>query len=272
MAWEGLRRAIAEDPEGVRAVLSVIRRIPQSPDRAVQSPPLWAEVAWWIERESGWRPDARHPQTDASGLIQWMPRTAAIYGLTPEQIRALSRGDQAPLIERYLTAVTRSYGPLRAPGQVYVAGAYPLALTYPPNRVIAEQGSAIWQQNPGWRDPQHPEQAVTVRRLLEYGAPPPVPDDLRAALLALVPDLETASTTAAAPAAAAPSGTSGQAASGASGHTTAVVPASGASGQQGAGGTTPPSTPAEDTDWGEILLWALALGAVAAAARKGCLP
>jgi len=174
--------------------------------------------------------------------------------------------------------VTRSYGPLRAPGQVYVAGAYPLALTYPPNRVIAEQGSAIWQQNPAWRDPQHPQQAVTVRRLLEYGAPPPVPEDLRTAVLALVPDLETASTTTAAPAAAAPSGTSGQAASGtsgasgASGQPAAVVPASGASEQPGAGGTTPPSTPAEDTDWGEILLWALALGAVAAAARKGCLP
>ena len=77
-SWPGLRAALATDPDGVAAVLRTVRAIPVSAGRASSSPPLWAEIARMIETESGWRPDARHPQTDASGLIQWMPSTARI--------------------------------------------------------------------------------------------------------------------------------------------------------------------------------------------------
>jgi len=259
MAWDGLRRALAEDPEGVAAVLRTVRKIPITEGRATTSPPLWVELARWIEVESGWRPDALHPQTGASGLIQWMPRTAAIYGVTPEQIRAMSRADQAPLVERYTSKVAQHYGGLKRAGDLYVAGAYPLALTYPPDRVIAEQGSAIWQQNPAWRDRQAPGEPVTVRRLLELGQPPPMPEDLRGQVLALVPDIETAYTV---------SGSSGQA-----GQTTAIVPApSGASGQQGAGGA-PPAQPAPHVkdkalDLSDLLIWGLILGALAGIGRR----
>ena len=283
--WPGLRAALATDPDGVAAVLRTVRAIPVSADRAASSPPLWAEIARMIETESGWRPDARHPQTDASGLIQWMPSTARIYGLTTAEIRAMSRADQAPLVQRYFATVARHYGGLRRPGDAYVAGAYPVALSYSPDRVIAEQGSAIWQQNKMWRDSTVPGEPVTVRRLLEIGQPPAVPDDLRTAVLALVPDIETAHTisgssgqTTPAPA---PSGASGQTTpvpSGSSGQTTPVP--SGSSGQttpvpsgsSGQGGTGPvsarPTPPAQDR-------WAEALVAVAilawAAARRGCL-
>jgi hypothetical protein len=275
MAWDGLRKALAQDPEGVAAVLRTVRKIPISEGRAASSPPLWVELARWIEVESGWRPDALHPQTGASGLIQWMPRTAAIYGVTPEQIRAMSRADQAPLVERYTSKVAQHYGGLKRAGDLYVAGAYPVALTYPADKVIAEQGSAIWQQNPAWRDRQAPGEPVTVRRLLELGQPPPMPEDLRGQVLALVPDLETAYLV---------SGSSGQpapaasaaGASGSSGQTSAIVPvASGASGQQGAGGAPPaqPAAPVKDKtiDLSDLLLWGLILGALAGLAGRRCL-
>jgi len=278
MAWTGLRKALAEDPEGVAAVLRTVRKIPISEGRAASSPPLWVELARWIEVESGWRPDALHPQTHASGLIQWMPRTAAIYGLSPEQIRAMSRADQAPLVERYTAKVAQHYGGLRRAGDLYVAGAYPVALSYPTDRVIAEQGSAIWQQNPAWRDRQVSGEPVTVRRLLELGQPPPIPDDLRGQVLALVPDLETAylvsgSSGQTAPAASTASAAAG--ASGASGQTTAIVPvASGASGQQGAGGAPPAPVPpakGEGLSLSDLLLWGLILGALAGLAGRRCL-
>jgi len=277
MAWDGLRRAIAEDPEGVAAVLRTVRKIPITEGRANSSPPLWVELARWIEVESGWRPDALHPQTGASGLIQWMPRTAQIYGLSPEQIRAMSRGDQAPLIERYTSKVAQHYGGIKRAGDLYVAGAYPVALTYPTDKVIAEQGSAIWQQNPAWRDRQAPGEPVTVRRLLELGQPPPIPEDLRGAVLALVPDVETAYLVSGSSGQPAPASSASAAAgaSGASGQSTAIVPApSGASGQHGAGGAPPaPTPPAKggELSLSDLLIWGIILGALAGLAGRRCL-
>jgi len=274
MAWTGLRRALAEDPEGVAAVMRVVRKIPISEGRATSSPPLWVELARWIEVESGWRPDALHPQTHASGLIQWMPRTAQIYGVTPEQIRAMSRAEQAPLVERYTAKVAQHYGGLRRAGDLYVAGAYPVALSYPADKVIAEQGSAIWQQNPAWRDRQVPGEPVTVRRLLELGQPPPLPEDLRGQVLALVPDLETAYLVSGSSTQPDPASSAAAGASGASGQSTAIVPvASGASGQQSAGGAPPAPAPptSEGLSLSDLLLWGLILGALAGIAGRRCL-
>lgn len=272
MTWSGLRQALATDPEGVAAVMRVVRTIPISEGRASSSPPLWVELARWIEVESGWKPDARNPTTDASGLIQWMPATAKIYGLTTAEIRAMGRADQAPLVQRYFATVARHYGGLRRPGDAYVAGAYPVALSYPPDRVIAEQGSAIWAQNRPWRDPTLPGEPVTVRRLLEIGQPPAVPDDLRQQILALVPDLETAytvsgssghTTTTPAPSA---SGSSGQGGS----PSTAITPApSGSSGQGGTGPVSARPTPPAQDRWAEALITVVILAW--AAARRGCL-
>ena len=186
----------------------------------------------------------------------------------------MSRADQGPLVQRHFATVARHYGGLRRPGDAYVAGAYPVALSYSPDRVIAEQGSAIWQQNKAWRDSTIPGEPVTVRRLLEIGQPPAVPDDLRTAVLALVPDIETAHTisgssgqTTPAPA---PSGSSGQttpAPSGSSGQTTPVP--SGASGQGGTGPVSARPTPPAQDRWAEALI-AVAILAWAAA-RRGCL-
>lgn len=193
-SYPGLRAAIAADPEGVAAVLRTVRHVAQSPERAEQSPPLWAEVVRAIETESTWKPTAVNPVSGASGLIQWMPETAKALGTTVEALRGMSRAEQAPYVQKYLSRVAAHYKGLKRPGDLYVALAYPVALTYPPDKVIAEPGSAIWKQNPLWRDPQAGG-AVTVRRLLEIGQPAPVDADLEGAVKALVPDLDRASTT-----------------------------------------------------------------------------
>lgn len=199
MAWEGLRQALTTDPEGVRAVLETVRRIPQTESRTLQSPPLWAEVAWLIEHESRWNPAAQNPASKATGLIQWMPSTSrAVYHLEPEDLQRMTRAEQAPLVERYLKAVAGHYGPYGRVGEVYLAGAYPLARAWPNDRAIAEPGSPIWKQNPVWRDPTDGDK-VTVRRVLQVGQPPAMPPDVASAVHALLPDIDTAHTIAQAP-------------------------------------------------------------------------
>ena len=50
---------------------------------------------WWLAAvlalESTWRPDARHPVSDATGLIQFIPPTARSLGTTVDQIRDMWR-------------------------------------------------------------------------------------------------------------------------------------------------------------------------------------
>lgn len=198
MAYEGLRAALASDPEGVRAVFLAMREIRVRAPRAAQSPPVWAEAAHKIEFESGWRPDATNPFKDkkgesATGLLQWMPATARGMNTSVSEIKAMSRAEQAPLAARYWGNVTRHYKGLSRPGDMYIVGGYPAALALPEEHVIAEPGSAIWVQNPAWRD-KTAGGAVTVRRLLEIGQPPPVPADLEIQLRALVPELDSLGT------------------------------------------------------------------------------
>lgn len=54
-----------------------------------------------IRGESGWNPAALNPTSRASGLIQWLPSTAKLYGTTAAKIRAMSVLDQLPLAEQY---------------------------------------------------------------------------------------------------------------------------------------------------------------------------
>jgi len=269
-AYPGLRAALASDPEGVRAVFLAMREIRVRPERAALSPPVWAEAAHKIEYESGWRPDATNPFKDkngesATGLLQWMPATAKGMGTSVAQIKAMSRGDQAPLAARYWKAVTAQYRGIARPGDMYVVGAYPVALTYPPERVIAEPGSAIWIQNPTWRDPAAGG-AITVRRLLEIGQPAPVPPDLEAQIRALVPELDSLFTVDSRPLPLATASASGSAPPSAPPGASVIVAPSG-----------PPSTPpppstssgAARRDTGGAALVLLLL-AVAYGLRKGC--
>ncbi|THF70505.1 hypothetical protein E7T06_07310 [Deinococcus sp. Arct2-2] len=53
-------------------------------------------------KESALDPTAVNPDSKAGGLIQFLPSTAAEYGLRPGQMERMSAADQAPYIERYL--------------------------------------------------------------------------------------------------------------------------------------------------------------------------
>lgn len=56
--------------------------------------------------ESGFSPRARNKLSNATGLIQWLPSTAAtLYRLTVDQIAAMSAVEQLDLVKRYFAGV-----------------------------------------------------------------------------------------------------------------------------------------------------------------------
>ncbi len=96
--------------------------------------------------ESGVRASARNPQTSASGLIQFMPKTLEGLGYLHghEAFRALSAAEQVPWVRRYFAPHA---GALGAPERLYVAVFLPalLARATGPDVVLCARGGRL-----GW--------------------------------------------------------------------------------------------------------------------------
>ncbi len=86
-----------------------------------------------IRIESGFNPKARNKDTDASGLIQFMPATARALGTTTAAIRELSDVEQLPLVAKFLAKSARS---MTSAGQAYVAVFMPGHLGKPDDFVL----------------------------------------------------------------------------------------------------------------------------------------
>jgi hypothetical protein len=146
-----VRRVFEQDPDGSAEVLNAGMRAGIDPE----------ELAWLIDRESGWNPEARNA-SGAYGLLQWMPKTRQALDMGEPKTRA----EQAPFVEAYFKAIGR-----RIPkGDAYLATFYPAALGEPDGFVIAEPGSRIWEQNPSLRSPG--DGAITAGSVRRAGSPP----------------------------------------------------------------------------------------------------
>ena len=104
-----------------------------------------------INFESAFNPGAVNPSGGASGLIQFMPATAASLGTTVGAIRGMSAAQQMPLVQRYLGAQKETFKvrSLRAPHKLAMAVFYPKAMRWPswamfPWRVIRSNGWRIF--------------------------------------------------------------------------------------------------------------------------------
>lgn len=98
--------------------------------------PAWLANVIWVESKGD--PKARNPSTDASGLIQFMPRTAAGLGTTTTAIRGLTGAQQIPLVEKYFSNVIRQYGALKSQEDVLAAVFYPAYIGRPLDTFSAE--------------------------------------------------------------------------------------------------------------------------------------
>jgi hypothetical protein len=77
-------------------------------------------IAAIISRESGFKPSAKSPFGTASGLLQWIDRTAQLMGTTAAALRQMSAEEQLPYVEKYYRMMGAHAG--WRPVDYYLAG------------------------------------------------------------------------------------------------------------------------------------------------------
>jgi hypothetical protein len=105
--------------------------------------PAW--LANIIHLESGGNPQARNPTSAATGLIQFMPKTAQGMGTTIDEIYQMNGRQQMPLVEQYFVNIIKRYGPLDSQEKVIAAVFYPAYI----NKPLAVMSAKVQAQNPG---------------------------------------------------------------------------------------------------------------------------
>lgn len=122
-----------------RKVLAVAQRIGCDPSHLM--------ACMWFE--SKLNPAAVNSLSGASGLIQFMPKTAIALGTTVEQIREMSDVDQLDLVERYF--LENGYaGRIPTLADVYMAIFWPRAIGRPDDyQIVTDPESAAYVQNRG---------------------------------------------------------------------------------------------------------------------------
>ena len=137
-----------------------------------------------IQKESNFDTSAENPKSSATGLIQFMPKTAKGLDTSIEEISGMGPVDQLNLVDKYFKQNHKK-------GQhPYITIAYPKAGNMDMDDIIATPDSAIAQQNEPWRDK---DGNVTKRSILGYaGYTEPI--DAPVAQAPIVPTEEEAAT------------------------------------------------------------------------------
>lgn len=116
-------------------------------DLGMPADDLMACIAW----ESGrtFAPDVKNMAgSGATGLIQFMPKTAISLGTTVDQLAAMTAEDQLNFVYKYFRPFK---GRLRNLGDVYMAILWPAGVGQPDSYVLWEKGKApkTYRQNAG---------------------------------------------------------------------------------------------------------------------------
>lgn len=105
-----------------------------------------------MTRESRMDPKAVNPKSGASGLIQFMPKTAQQLGTSVEAIRKMSAVEQLDYVYKYYKMV--GVRPGMGVEDLYIATFMPAALGKSDNTVLGQSGAggfsgAVYAQNSG---------------------------------------------------------------------------------------------------------------------------
>jgi len=103
-------------------------------------------LATVMSRESGFNPAATNPHTSATGLIQFMPRTAERLGTSVGALRAMTAEQQLPFVQKYYAPFA---GRVHNVGDAYMATFMPKYVGQPSETVLFSEGSTGYQQNAG---------------------------------------------------------------------------------------------------------------------------
>lgn len=108
----------------------------------------WLLVTMW--KESTIQAQAINPTTKAVGLIQWMPKTLAAWGLTTNQVYAMNNLQQLDLVYKYFLPYKGKFKDFPI---IYLTVFFPAAINKPANWPFAVNGGAsakkVRDTNPG---------------------------------------------------------------------------------------------------------------------------
>lgn len=121
-----------------------------------------------IAFESRFNPSAVNPYSGATGLIQFMPRTAVNLGTTTAALGRMSALEQLPYVERYFRDQGGTFENLQ---QVAMAVFYPVYRNKPPNTPFPAD---VQRANPGIKTPT--DYLQRVLRAAQGVQPPPEPE------------------------------------------------------------------------------------------------
>lgn len=160
--WQGYDQALADDTNGVNAVLEAGRSVGADAQ----------QLAWAIELETAhtWSPAIRNPKTDAVGLIQFLPSTLDdMQAPDADDVARMSRVEQAPLIAEFFKHHGTAFH-MDKPGDVLLAIFFPAAIGKPDTFRIAEPYTEVWKANAAYRGKA--DGAITAGSVRRVGTPP----------------------------------------------------------------------------------------------------
>jgi len=100
-----------------------------------------------MKLESGLNPAAVNKSTNATGLIQFMPKTALGLGTSVNDLYNMSATEQLPYVEKYLRRA--GVRPGMDIGDIYLAVFMPAMLGKPDNHIISKAGKLVYDYNKG---------------------------------------------------------------------------------------------------------------------------
>jgi len=98
-----------------------------------------------MKLESGVDPSRVNPLSNATGLIQFMPKTAHNLGTSVEELRGMTAVEQLDYVFKYFKMI--GVKPGMDVGDLYLAVFYPAAIGKKDNHVISTAGKQIYNQN-----------------------------------------------------------------------------------------------------------------------------
>lgn len=107
----------------------------------------------------------------ATGLIQFMPRTARGLGTTTEELAKMTAEKQLDYVEKYFLPYK---GKLKTLEDIYMAILYPVAIGMDPGEALFRRGAKTYEQNSGFDKDEDgvitpAEISVKVRQKYEKG-------------------------------------------------------------------------------------------------------
>jgi hypothetical protein len=153
-------------PEFRRKAVQVARRLGLDPST------LMAVIAFETGRR--FHPATRNRRSGATGLIQFMPRTAEALGTSTRALAAMTAERQLDFVEKYLRPFA---GKMTDLPSAYMAVLWPVAVRKPLGHVLFAAPTAAYEQNKGLDADKDgkvtkAEAAARVQRMLVEGMRP----------------------------------------------------------------------------------------------------